>query len=82
LYLAAGIPVVVWTQAAIAQFVLANHCGIAVDSLEEIHDKIAALSQEEYETMRKNALQLSEKLRTGFFTLQAIEKAQTMQHSN
>lgn len=54
LYLAAGIPVLVWSQAAVAEFVKENKIGLTIDSLEEIESLLASLSQENYATILAN----------------------------
>lgn len=74
LYLAAGIPVIIWEQAALAAFVAENRTGITVASLEEISGKIDALSEEEYEAMLRNTEEISEKIREGFYFTKALEQ--------
>ena len=75
LYLAAGIPILIWKDAALAEFVQDNHVGICVRSLSEIKEIIRSLSSDEYEEMKKNARLISKKLRSGYFTRQAVLKA-------
>lgn len=75
LYLASGVPVIIWKQAALADFIVNNHLGIAVDSLNDVNDVLRGISKEEYEEMRKNVLEISSKLRNGYFTMKAINKA-------
>ena len=75
LYLSAGMPVAVWRQAAISDFVLSRGAGIAVDSLYELSDAVSRVSREEYNRMRDNALEISKELRSGFYTRKALEKA-------
>lgn len=67
LYLAAGIPVIVWKEAAVAKFVMVNNCGVEVNSLLEIKSKINAMSDEEYTEMKKNARNVGRLLRSGLF---------------
>ena len=74
LYLVAGMPVVVWSKAAMADFVLRNKVGITVDSLTDLDNKIAEISTDEYVEMQLNAMKISEKLRQGSFFLQALDK--------
>ena len=74
LYLAAGIPVVVWSDAAIADFVIENRCGFVVDSICELSQKFTDLSETEYMEMKDNALEISKKIRNGYYTIQAINK--------
>lgn len=74
LYLASGMPVIVWRQAAIADFVLENGVGIAVDSLYGLDHVIANISDEEYRTMCENVNRIGEKLRSGYYFMNALEK--------
>ncbi len=76
LYLAAGIPVIVWDQSAVADFVRKNQCGITISSLQELNNILKGLSREEYENMLLNARLLSDKIRSGYFTIRAISKVQ------
>ncbi len=77
LYLAAGMPVIIWKEAAEAGFVIENNVGIAVSSLYELEKIIMGLSAEEYDSMANNAKIISGRLRSGQYTqrvLQDIEK--------
>lgn len=74
LYLAAGLPVIIWEQAALAKFVTGNRVGITVSSLEEIPEKIDALSEADYEDMLRNTEKISEKIREGFYFTKALEQ--------
>ena len=51
LYLAMGIPVIVWKDSAEAEFVTREGLGIAVSGLKELPDRISAISDEEYGRM-------------------------------
>lgn len=75
LYLASGMPVIVWSQAANADFVLKNGVGITVDNLFELEKRIKEVSDEEYERLVSNVKKVSLKLRTGQYTINAIEDA-------
>ena len=68
LYLASGIPIIIWKNAALAEFVKENNCGLMVESLYEIKNVVDKISQDEYATMKKNAEEVGEKLRSGFYT--------------
>lgn len=78
LYLSAGLPVIIWNQAALAEFVLENKVGLVVNSLDSVADKIAQISLKEYNEMVANAEQLSKKLVTGTFTKEALKKAELL----
>lgn len=74
LYLAAGMPVIVWEEAAIADFVRENKVGITVKSLFELENEIEKVTDKEYEEMCANASEISKLLRQGFFTERALKK--------
>lgn len=74
LYLASGLPVIIWKEAALSDFILENNCGFAVSSLGEIGSQIAGLSEEDYERMVNSARTVSEKLRNGSFLRAAASK--------
>lgn len=76
LYLAAGIPIIIWEEAALASFVTRYKVGITVKNLYEIEDKIKELSNKDYEEMKKNIAPFSEAVRNGAFIKKAIERAQ------
>lgn len=76
LYLACGIPVVIWKEAALSQFVKQHNCGILVNSLDECAEILSNISHEEYEEIRQNAIKVSEHLRNGYYTLTAIKHCQ------
>ena len=65
LYLVSGLPVVIWSKAAEAQFVIDNNVGIAVDTIEDFSAEFDSLSQEKYYEMVENAKKISYKLRHG-----------------
>jgi hypothetical protein len=74
LFLACGIPVIIWKEAALAEFVQKNRCGIIINSLKNVYQTIQLLSDDEYEEMCINARKISQKLRNGFFTRKALDK--------
>ena len=73
LYLAAGIPVITWNEAAIAGIIEKNHVGITVSGLDEISEKISEISEEEYSRLRSNAEKLGERIRAGLNLEEAIK---------
>lgn len=74
LYLAAGIPVIIWNQAAMADFIRANQLGICVDSLSNIADVLSKLNEDDYEQIRSNVLNICNKLRSGDYLKAALKK--------
>lgn len=76
LYIAAGLPVIIWKEAALADFICDNALGLCVGSLSELKEKLSAISKEKYHKMQKNALEIGAKLRCGEFIKRAIKKAE------
>ena len=67
LYLSANLPVIIWSQAALAPFVKDNGLGITVDRLDQIDAAVRALTAEQYAQMTANVHAMGEKIRTGYF---------------
>ena len=74
LYLSSGLPVIVWKQAAMADFVLKQQVGIAVNSLYELEDAVRSVTEEEYAAMCENTRGIAEKLRNGYFFYKAQDE--------
>lgn len=72
LYLASGVPVAIWKQAAKAEFIVQNKLGIAVESLSELREVIDRLSEEEYAEIVRNVERIGEQLRAGCYTRKVI----------
>lgn len=71
-YLRAGIPVIVWQEAAMRPFILANGLGIAVNSLREIDERLAGMTPGDYQSLRANAKRFSRLLAEGHFAKRAF----------
>ncbi len=74
LYLACGIPVIIWREAALSELVEKEGCGLIIDSLSELKDKFDSMSQSEYIMLKDNAIRVGKSLRRGEYTLRALEK--------
>lgn len=72
MYLASGLPVVLWSQAGMARFVTANHVGLVIDSLDDVDRVMAALEPEELQDMLQHAQAMRDALRSGFFTRRVL----------
>lgn len=69
-YMAAGLPVVAWEKAAIADFIIKNNVGYVIKNIYEINN----IDFSDYEEKRKNAIEIGKKVRSGHFTKEAIRK--------
>lgn len=76
LYIVSHLPIVIWKEAAMARFVERENIGICVDSLEEIREKIDALTDEEYNEMLENTKNISDRLRNGYYLKKALSECE------
>lgn len=67
LYLAAGLPVIVWSESAVAPLVTSKQIGICIHSLVELPGIIDDVTVETYETMRQNVLAIGEQVKSGYY---------------
>lgn len=65
LYLALGIPVIIWEQSSLKDFITQRHLGIAVRSLQELPEVLHSLSAEDLHKFRSAAGRFSATIRSG-----------------
>ena len=65
LYLASGLPVIVWSESGVADFVVKNRIGFTVETLKDIPLTIAHMPLADYTNLRTNARTWGQKLRNG-----------------
>ncbi len=75
LYMASGLPVIIWEEAAEAEFVKSNGVGLLVDRLSDAEEKIAGLTELEYRQMVQNVSRIGQAVREGRYLTRALEKA-------
>ena len=75
LYISAGIPVIIWSEAALAGFVEDRNIGFTVSSLEEIPNKLRNVTDEVYQSYISNLNPLTDKIRDGCFLRDAVKAA-------
>lgn len=73
LYLAKGIPVIVWSESGVAPFITANKLGIAVNSLHELKDRLASITPQEMDAIRASVQVFSQKVRNGEMLKAALQ---------
>lgn len=73
-YLALGIPVIIWRQAALAGFIEKNKLGLVIDDLCEIREKLSLLF-EQYEQIMEQVNKVSCRLKNGDFLKKALEES-------
>ena len=77
LYIVSKLPVIMWKEAALADFVVKNHLGIVVDNLLELPRYLEQVTTEEYAEMKTSLEVYSDRLRSGYFTIKALDKAES-----
>lgn len=73
LYLSSGIPVIVWENAAVAEYVKKYDCGLLINSLGEIDIRLKSIAQDQYSELVHNAQLVGEQMRSGKFLQDALE---------
>lgn len=76
LYLAAGFPVIIWSEAALAPFITQNGLGLAVGSLADLPERLAQLTNQEYAAMRQAAATFGARLRQGEYIRRALARTE------
>ena len=74
LYLASGIPVIIWSGAAEAEFVRKNRVGLCVNSLLELEEQLEKIDEETYRVYQKNVERIRGRLCEGYYTQKALSK--------
>lgn len=70
LYLASGIPVIVWSESGMAHFVREHGCGVVLDRLGDLEKQ---LQNVDYENLKEQAKKVAPQLREGFYLKQALD---------
>ena len=80
LYLAAGIPVLIWSEAALADWVEKEQVGICLNQIKDIKTIFNQISTEEYNVYSNNALLYVKRLRSALHTQIALCKTEKTLH--
>lgn len=65
LYIAAGLPVIICKESALAEYIEDNHLGITINSLHEVENALSKIPKEDIQLMQKSVANMSAKLRRG-----------------
>ena len=75
LYLSAGLPVIIWKEAALSSFIEKNNLGITISSIDELNSTLTNLSKNDYLEIKTSVLAHQEKISSGHYYKKAIEEA-------
>lgn len=73
LYLSMGLPVIVWNEAAVANYVRKEGVGILINSIQNIPLALKNMTDDEYRQLSENACRVGASLRLGTHTKSALE---------
>lgn len=79
LYLTLGIPIIIWREAALAKFIEENQLGIVLDSLSDLDKVLQEIPDDQYLKYKSNSVEMSKKLRDGWFIKESIRKSMKYQ---
>lgn len=71
-YLRAGLPIIVWKEAAVAPIIKSEGIGICISNMAELNDILQSITLEEMQKMRENVSRISKDLSNGTFLNKAI----------
>lgn len=74
LYIAAGIPVIVWDKSAMAKIVREKGIGLTVSSLNELEEKISVITDRQYNDMVKSVNVVSRNFIKGKYLMSLLAK--------
>lgn len=74
-YLACGIPVIIWKEAALAELIEEKGLGLTVSSLHDLGEVLSNITVQDYEEIKENAERFALDLHAGMHTKKAIQDA-------
>lgn len=74
-YLRAGLPVIIWKEAALSPFIEQEGIGITISSIRELPQRLANISADDFSLMRQRVCRVARQLSQGAFFQKAIEEA-------
>lgn len=77
-YMRCHIPIISWSQAALADFIKEHNVGICIDSLRELDQILPQITREEYQIMKNNTIEISDKLKSGYYFKTAYLEAENL----
>lgn len=78
MYILCGMPLIVYSGSAMAEFVQKNKCGIIIDKLDQIPKRLNLVSNTAYQEMHQNVLEIAQKISSGFFTKEVLLELEKM----
>jgi hypothetical protein len=77
-YLRAGLPIIIWKEAALAPFIEKEGIGFSISNLNELNERLKKISVDDIQNMRAQVERVSDRLRSGSFLTSAVNQALTV----
>lgn len=77
-YLRAGLPVIVWKEAAVAPILEKEGVGLAISNIEELNSRLKKLSNDDIRNMHAQVMRVSTQLSSGHYLKTAVRQALSM----
>lgn len=74
-YLRAGLPVIIWREAAVAPIIEQEGIGFSISSIAELEERLSTMTPAEADAMRQNVRRVSRQLADGHFFASALRRA-------
>lgn len=75
MYIASGLPIIIWNHAAEAPFVQESQIGVTIGSLLELEEFFLHIDEERYNEYVINVAKIQQKIIAGYYVKTALEKA-------
>lgn len=74
MYLLCGMPVIVYKESAMANFVIQNKCGIVVNNLKDLDKVLSEINEKMYQQLKRGALEIASRIAVGKYTSNVINE--------
>jgi hypothetical protein len=78
LYIRCNLPLIIWSEAALAPFVTRYKIGLCIRSLHELEAVLTSVTAEAYREMTENLRKINEKIASGYFFTRALHESVKM----
>ena len=72
LYLAAGLPIIVWKHSALAEYVKKQDCGVIIESVDNLIEILSQIDMSRYKQILNNVKRISGNIRNGNYLKQCF----------
>ena len=76
-YIRAGLPIIIWKQAAVAPIIEREGIGITIESIDELLTLLPSIGEKQMAAMRRNVSRVGQQLKQGGFLKQALHQIET-----